>query len=50
MPGKRDVYWGYGCFEFLAGKILSAFRENCHDRNCAAFRIFRAFQMGQVNS
>lgn len=43
MPGKRDVYWGYGCFEFLAGKILSFFRENCHDRNCMAFRIFQGF-------
>ena len=43
MPGKRDVYWGCGCFDFLAGKILSVFRENCHDNVCTDFRDFRGF-------
>lgn len=43
MPGKRDVYWGCGCFCFLAGKILSFFREIRHDYICTDFRILGDF-------
>lgn len=43
MPGKCDVYWGCECFCFLTDKILSVFRENGRDSNCAIFRIFLGF-------